>query len=34
MPHALSLRGATMPNDQKYEDWVKSRGEDGEAGSP
>jgi hypothetical protein len=24
---------ATMPSGQKYEDWIKSRGEDGEAGS-
>ena len=27
---ASSLKGATMPNGQKYEDWIKSRGEDGE----
>jgi hypothetical protein len=27
---ARSLEGATMPNGQKYEDWIKSRGEDGE----
>jgi uncharacterized protein YjbI with pentapeptide repeats len=27
---AISLGGATMPNGQKYEDWIKSRGEDGE----
>ncbi len=29
---AASLEGATMPNGQKYEDWLKSkgRGEDGE----
>ena len=27
---AASLEGATMPNGQKYEDWIKSRGEDGE----
>jgi len=26
---AESLEGATMPNGQKYEDWLKSRGEDG-----
>jgi hypothetical protein len=26
---ASSLEGATMPNGQKYEDWLKSRGEDG-----
>jgi hypothetical protein len=25
-----TLAGATMPNGQKYEDWLKSRGEDGE----
>ena len=33
---ADSLEGATMPNGQKYEDWLKSkgRGEDGENGSP
>ncbi len=31
---AASLEGATMPNGQKYEDWLKSkgRGEDGENG--
>ena len=29
---ALSLEGATMPNGQKYEDWLKSRGE-GDSGS-
>jgi uncharacterized protein YjbI with pentapeptide repeats/cell division protein FtsB len=27
---AASLEGANMPNGQKYEDWLKSRGEDGE----
>jgi uncharacterized protein YjbI with pentapeptide repeats len=27
---AKSLEGATMPNGQKYEDWLKSRKEDGE----
>ena len=27
---AASLEGATMPNGQKYEDWLKSRGQDGE----
>jgi len=29
---AKSLEGATMPNDQKYEEWLKSKGsgEDGE----
>jgi uncharacterized protein YjbI with pentapeptide repeats len=26
---AASLKRATMPNGQKYEDWLKSRGEDG-----
>jgi hypothetical protein len=26
---AESLEGATMPNGQKYEEWLKSRGEDG-----
>jgi hypothetical protein len=33
---AKSLEGATMPNGQKYEDWLKSkgRGEDGENSSP
>jgi uncharacterized protein YjbI with pentapeptide repeats len=32
---AKSLEGATMPNDQKYEDWLKSKGrtEDGEKNS-
>jgi hypothetical protein len=29
---AASLEGATMPNGQKYEDWLKSREEDGENG--
>ncbi len=31
---AASLEGATMPNGQKYEDWLKSkgRGADGENG--
>jgi len=29
---AASLEGATMPDGQKYEDWLKSRGEDGENG--
>jgi hypothetical protein len=31
---AESLEGATMPNGQKYEDWLRSkgRGEDGEDG--
>jgi hypothetical protein len=33
---AKSLEGATMPNGQKYEDWLKSqgRGEDGENSGP
>jgi uncharacterized protein YjbI with pentapeptide repeats len=33
---AASLEGATMPNGQKYEDWLKSqgRGEDGENSGP
>jgi hypothetical protein len=33
---AASLKGATMPNGQKYEDWLKSKGsrEDGENSSP
>ncbi len=33
---AHSLEGATMPNGQKYEDWLKSKGggEEGENGSP
>jgi uncharacterized protein YjbI with pentapeptide repeats len=33
---AKSLRGATMPNGQKYEDWLKSkgRGKDGENSAP
>jgi uncharacterized protein YjbI with pentapeptide repeats len=26
---AASLEGATMPNGQKYEDWLKSLGDDG-----
>ena len=29
-----TLAGATMPNGQKYEDWLKSRGEDGENSGP
>ena len=29
---AKSLKGATMPNGQKYEDWIKSRGGNGEDG--
>jgi uncharacterized protein YjbI with pentapeptide repeats len=30
--HVLSLKGATMPNGRKYEEWLKSKGsgEDGE----
>jgi uncharacterized protein YjbI with pentapeptide repeats len=33
---AESLKGASMPNGQKYEDWLKSkgRGEDGEDADP
>jgi hypothetical protein len=33
---ALSLEGTTMPNGQKYEDWLKSkdRGENGQYSSP
>jgi uncharacterized protein YjbI with pentapeptide repeats len=33
---AVSLEGATMPNGQKYEEWLKSkgRGEDGENSGP
>jgi hypothetical protein len=31
---AKSLKGATMPNDQKYEDWLKSSGENGENSGP
>jgi hypothetical protein len=33
---AESLEGATMPNDQKYEEWIKSKGhgENGEIGNP
>jgi transposase len=33
---AASLEGASMPNGQKYEGWLKSkgRGEDGANGSP
>jgi uncharacterized protein YjbI with pentapeptide repeats len=33
---AYSLRSATMPNGQKYEDWLKNkgRGEDGENSGP
>jgi hypothetical protein len=34
---AKSLEGATMPNGQKYEDWLKEKegsGEDGENYSP
>jgi uncharacterized protein YjbI with pentapeptide repeats len=30
LDQAGSLKGATMPNGQKYEEWLKSRGEDGE----
>jgi uncharacterized protein YjbI with pentapeptide repeats len=31
---AKSLEGATKPNGQKYEDWLKSRGEDGNNSGP
>ena len=31
---AKSLKGATMPNDQKYEDWLKSSRENGENSGP
>jgi hypothetical protein len=33
---AKSLKGATMPNGQEYEDWLKSkgRGEDGKNSGP
>ena len=31
---AESLEGATMPNGQMYEDWLKSRGENGESSGP
>jgi hypothetical protein len=34
---AKSLRGSTIPNGQKYEDWLKGkegRAEDGKNGSP
>jgi uncharacterized protein YjbI with pentapeptide repeats len=31
---AQSLKNATMPNGQKYEDWLNSRGEDGENSGP
>jgi uncharacterized protein YjbI with pentapeptide repeats len=31
---AKSLEGATMPNGQKYEEWLKGREEDGENGGP
>ncbi len=36
LEEAESLKGATMPNGQKYEDWLKSkgRGEDGENSGP
>jgi Pentapeptide repeats (8 copies) len=36
LDQAKSLVGATMPNGQKYEDWLESkgRGEDGENGGP
>jgi hypothetical protein len=31
---AMSLEGATMPDGQKYEDWLKSRGEEGKNSGP
>jgi hypothetical protein len=31
---AQTLIDAIMPNSQKYEDWLKSRGEDGENSGP
>lgn len=34
LEQAKSLEGATMPNGQKYEEWLKSREEDGENGGP
>jgi uncharacterized protein YjbI with pentapeptide repeats len=36
LEQAKSLEGATMPNGQKYEDWLKSKGgeEDGEGNGP
>ena len=36
LAQAASLEGSTMPNGQKYEDWLKSkgRGDDGENTSP
>jgi hypothetical protein len=36
LAEARSLKGATMPNGQKYEDWLKSkgRGEHGENSVP
>jgi uncharacterized protein YjbI with pentapeptide repeats len=36
LAQAKSLKGATMPNGQKYEDWLKSKGrrEDGENSGP
>jgi uncharacterized protein YjbI with pentapeptide repeats len=30
LDEAKSLKGATMPNGQKYEDWIKGRGQDEE----
>jgi hypothetical protein len=34
--HSKSLEGATMPNGQKYEDWLKDKegGKDRENGNP
>jgi uncharacterized protein YjbI with pentapeptide repeats len=36
LARVASLKGATLPNGQKYEDWLKSKGsgEDGENGGP
>jgi hypothetical protein len=31
---AASLEGAIMPNGQKYEEWLKSRGKDEENSGP
>jgi hypothetical protein len=32
LPYCASLKGATMPNSQKYEEWLKSREEGREGG--
>jgi uncharacterized protein YjbI with pentapeptide repeats len=32
LAYCASLKGATMPNGQKYEDWLMSREEGGEGG--